>query len=268
VVIAARPAEVVADAAGAVLGALRAEPAVGLLRPEALSEPAVAAVARSRLGAQAVPAFVRACHELTAGNPFLVGELVRAIAAEGLPADEASAGQLRRLAPEGVSAAVLSRLSRLSSEARAVALAVVVLEPHAEQRYVMELAGIDEAACAIAVDALIGAEILAAGRPLSFGHPLIHAAIEAQVGGAEWARMHNRCAGAGGRGRGLWLPPSCCAAGWRVPRRARTPCRGARRSRPSVARADVRDPDGRELEAARRRARGCRWEPVPTGGVP
>jgi predicted ATPase len=193
-VIAARPAEADTDAVGAVLGALRAESAVGVLRPEALSEPAVAALAGSRLRRQAAPAFVRACHELTAGNPFLIGELLRAVAAAGLPADEASVRQLRRLAPEGVSAAVLLRLSRLSADARAVALAVVVLEPHAEQRYVIELAGLDEAACAVGVDALRGAEILAAGRPWSFVHPLIRAAIETQVGGAERARLHKRAA--------------------------------------------------------------------------
>lgn len=193
-VIAARPAEAAADAAGAVLGALRAESVVGVLRPEALSEPAVAALAGSRLGTQAAPAFVRACHELTAGNPFLVGELLHAIAAAGLPADEASVGQLRRLAPEGVSAAVLLRLSRLSAEARAVALAVVVLEPHAEQRYVIELTGLDDAAYAVAVDALGDAEILSADRPLSFVHPLVRAGIETHVGSAARARMHKRAA--------------------------------------------------------------------------
>ncbi|MBV9809595.1 MAG: AAA family ATPase [Solirubrobacterales bacterium] len=193
-VIAARPREAVGDAAGEVLRAVRAESAVDVLRPEALSEPAVAVLARSRLGAQVAPAFVRACHELTAGNPFLVGELLRAIAAEGLAADETSVVQLRRLAPEGVSAAVLLRLSRLPAQARAVALAVVVLEPHAEQRYVIELAGLDEATCAVAVDALRGAEVLAAGRPLSFMHPLVRAAIETQLGGAERARLHARAA--------------------------------------------------------------------------
>jgi DNA-binding CsgD family transcriptional regulator len=194
VVIAARPAEADTDAAGAVLGSLRGESAVGVLRPEALSEPAIAILAGSRLGGRAAPAFVRACHELTAGNPFLVGELLRAIAAEGLRAEEASVGQLSRLAPEGVLAAVVLRLSRLSAEARAVALAVAVLEPHAEQRYVIELAGLDEVACATAVDALRESEILGAGRPLSFVHPLIRSAIERQVGGAERARLHKRAA--------------------------------------------------------------------------
>ncbi|MBV8956744.1 MAG: AAA family ATPase, partial [Solirubrobacterales bacterium] len=194
VLIAARPAEVEVDAAGAVLAALRAGAAVGVLRPGALSESAVAALLESRLGVQGVPAFARACHEATAGNPFLVGELVRAIAAERLPADETSVERLRGLAPEGVSAAVLLRLSRLSPEARAVALAVGVLEPHAEQRYVSELTGLDGAACAVALDALRAAEILAGDHPLAFVHPLIRAAVGTQVGAAERARIHNRAA--------------------------------------------------------------------------
>ncbi len=192
--IAARPTEAEADTAGALLAALRAESAVPVLRPAALSESAVAALARSHLSVNAASAFVRACHELTAGNPFLVGELLRTIAAEAVPADDASVSRLRGLAPESVSAAVLLRLSRLSAEARAVALAVAVLEPHAEQRYVIELARLGEAACAVAADALRTADILNAGRPLSFVHPLVRAAIETQVGVAERARMHKRAA--------------------------------------------------------------------------
>ena len=132
VAIAARPAEAEADAAGAVLAALRAEPALEVLRPSGLTEPAVAALTSSALRAPAAPAFARACHRLTAGNAFLVSELLRAIAAEGLPADEAGVTRLAQLAPHGVSAAVLLRLSRLSAEARGVAVAVMLLEPPSE----------------------------------------------------------------------------------------------------------------------------------------
>jgi len=193
-VVAGRSAEADADPAGAVLAALRAEPAVEVLRPAALSEPAVATLARAHVPAEPAPAFVRACHELTAGNPFLVGELLRAIAAESLPLDEASIAQLRRLVPEGVAAAVLLRLSRLPADATAVARAVAVLEPHAEQRYVSELAGLEEAACATWVDALAKMEILAPGRPLSFVHPLIRVAVETHRGAAERAGTQKRAA--------------------------------------------------------------------------
>lgn len=190
--VAGRSAETDADPAEAVLAGLRTEPTVNVLRPAALSEPAVAALARARGPAEPAQAFVRACYELTTGNPFLVGELLRAIAAEGLPLDEASIAQLRRLAPEGVAAAVLLRLSRLPAAATEVARAVAVLEPHAEQRYVSELAGLDEAACATWVDALANMEILAPGRPLSFVHPLIRAAVQTHRGAAERAGAHKR----------------------------------------------------------------------------
>ena len=193
-VVATRPAEAEVEAAGAVLAALRADPAAEVLRPGALSEPAVAELASGALQTPVAPAFARACHGLTAGNPFLVGELLRAIAAERLPAEEASVARLAQLAPDGVAAAVLLRLSRLPPEARAVARAVTLLEPHAEQRYVQELAQVDEAACAVAIDALRDAEILAAGRPVSFVHPLIRQAIATMLGTAERARAHKRVA--------------------------------------------------------------------------
>jgi DNA-binding CsgD family transcriptional regulator len=193
-VVATRPADADADAAGAVLAGLRAEPAVQVVRPAALSEPAVAALASGVLRVPVAPEFARACHRLTAGNPFLLGELLRVIAAEDLPADQASVARLAQLVPDGVAAAVLVRLSRLSAEARAVARAVMLFEPHAEQRYVRELAGLDDAASALAVDALRDAEILTPGRPLAFVHPLIRQAVATLTGAAERGRAHERAA--------------------------------------------------------------------------
>ena len=84
----------------------------------ALSERAVAELVRLGLGAEVEPAFARACHEVTGGVPFLVKELVRAIAEEGIAPTAAAASGVAGLAPRAVSQSVVQRLNRLSTTAR------------------------------------------------------------------------------------------------------------------------------------------------------
>src|SRR5207253_796999 len=50
------------------------------LRP--LSETSVGELVRDRLGEEAEPAFTAACHAATGGNPLLLNELLKALAAE------------------------------------------------------------------------------------------------------------------------------------------------------------------------------------------
>ena len=56
--------------------ALVADPAAELLRPSALTEAAVSALVAARLSDEPEGRFVRACLDVTGGNPFLVGELL------------------------------------------------------------------------------------------------------------------------------------------------------------------------------------------------
>jgi DNA-binding CsgD family transcriptional regulator len=192
VVLAARPAE--PDADQALLDAIAAEPHARTVRPPSLGEDAVGELLTAALGRAPEPAFRAACQESTGGNPFLLGELARELAAAGVEPTAAAAGRVLDLGPQAVSHAVLLRLGRLPAPALEVARAVAVLGEPAELRQVAALEGLDERAAGEAADALAAANILARGRPIDFVHPVVRTAIHAELPPSARADGHARAA--------------------------------------------------------------------------
>lgn len=187
VVAATRPAQ--SPEASPLLAALATEPSAGILVLAPLSEQAVAELVRLGLATDVEVAFARTCHEVTGGVPFLVQELVRTIADEGIVPTAAAASQVKALAPGTVSQSVVQRLNRLPSAARALARAAAVLG-EADLRLAAGLADVDSGGAATAADALAAAGILAQGRPLRFVHPIVRAAVEADLPAGERAALH------------------------------------------------------------------------------
>jgi DNA-binding CsgD family transcriptional regulator len=188
-VVAARPAE-----SPPAVGDLAAEPGARVVRPRPLTVAAVAALVGGRVGATPDGAFAAACHEATGGTPFLVGELARSLAEEGLEPVAVQADRVRGLGPRSIAHAVLARVERLGPPARRAARALAVLGPDAQLRHVAALADITPAEAAAAADAMAAAGILRPGRPLAFAHPIMHAAVAADVGAGERAAGHARAA--------------------------------------------------------------------------
>ncbi len=166
------------------------------LRPQALSREAAREMVADRGLPAAEPPFADACWRMTEGNPFLLGELVRAVAQEGWEPVAANASRIGDLAPETVLHAVAVRLMRLSDDAAAVARAVAVLGVDGQLRHVAALANLDAATVEAAVDALAAGDILraAGNRGLAFAHPLLASAVYADVGTAERGGLHRRAA--------------------------------------------------------------------------
>ncbi len=162
------------------------------LTPRPLSPRATTALLADELEHQPEEAFAAACHEVSGGNPFLLGELARTIAAERIDPAVASASRVRELAPERVTRTVLVRLGRLSREAQAVARAVVVLGDGSDGPLAAELAGLDEAAAARGADELRAAVILDRDGSLRFVHPLVRTALDAELPAGERAAAHLR----------------------------------------------------------------------------
>ena len=187
VVAAARPAE---PAGGSpLLTALAADPSAEVLVLAPLSVRAVAELVRLGLGTGVEPAFATACHQVTGGVPFLVHELVRAIAEAGIEPTAVAASRVAALAPRAVSHSVVHRLNRLSASARQLAPAAAVLG-EADLRLAAGLAGVEPGTAATAADELAAAGILEEGRPLRFVHPIIRAAVEADLPLGERAGLH------------------------------------------------------------------------------
>ncbi len=191
-VAAARPAE--AGHGQDVLDVLATHPAVKLLHPGGLSEAAVARMVERALG-PADPPFVAACREVTGGNPFLLGELVREL--DGVAPSSDNARLVARQTSRTVSRAALARLRRLPPAATALARAAVILGECAELRVAARFAELEVGAAAVAADALVSAAIFAPADPLAafeFAHPLVRASVYAELGPGERSQAHARAA--------------------------------------------------------------------------
>ena len=162
------------------------------LAPRALSAAAAGSLLAGELEREPDAAFAVACHEVSGGNPFLLRELARTLAAERIEPAAAQASRVRELAPERVTRTVHVRLARLSPAARAVARAVVVLGDDADGRLAAELAGLDEARVGSAADELRAAAILDPDAALRFVHPLVRTAVAAELPAGERAALHAR----------------------------------------------------------------------------
>jgi DNA-binding CsgD family transcriptional regulator/tetratricopeptide (TPR) repeat protein len=164
------------------------------LTPSPLSRTAAATLLATELGEEPEGAFAATCHEVSGGNPFLLHELARTVAAQAISPSAEQAPRVHELAPERVARTVLVRLARLSAEARAAARAVVVLGDDADPRLVAELAGLSADAALRGADELRSAAILEPGGSLRFIHPLVRTALHADVPAGERADAHAHAA--------------------------------------------------------------------------
>ena len=234
------------------LSELVADPAARLVLPKALSHAAVEALVRSVLSADADEAFSRACFEATGGNPLLLRALLDALASEKVPPRADQAGAVMEIGPTAVARAVELRLARLPSEAGALARAAAVLGEDAELGVVAALADLDRDVAAHAATALSKATILRFETTLGFVHPVVRAAIYAQLTPPELERappcgagaVGQPCAGGAHRGPAAArsslrrrLRDRCARGGWR---RFPTP-RGPARRRPLPAACSGRE---------------------------
>jgi tetratricopeptide (TPR) repeat protein len=176
------------------LADLAQEPVTTALTPRPLTVDATAKVLGARLDRKPDRVFSAACHEVTAGNPLLLGQLLGALAAESIAPDAQGAEAVRAVGPRAVARTVLLRLSRLPSPAGEVARAVAVLGEHPELPAVAALAGTDESTAARAVQGLTRAEILRADESMGFVHPLIRDAVYTELTAPERALQHEQAA--------------------------------------------------------------------------
>lgn len=175
----------------ALLQELDMAPATTVLRPRPLSRGAVQRWLRESVG-EVDEAFVASCHRRTAGNPFLLSEVVAALGAVTGPAPVVE--ELERLQPERVQEEVTHRLASLPPTARAVAGAAAVLGPDATQEHVRRLAGVTPERAAEAADLLTRLRIFAGGFPLEFVHGLVADAVLDALGPVRREQLHREAA--------------------------------------------------------------------------
>lgn len=189
-----RTAEPGTDAA--LLAELVADPLSTHVRPGPLTVAAVDELVRERLGEPPAPAFSKACHEATGGNPLLLHELLKTLAGEGVQPVAKQARLVRELGSRAISRTVLMRLARLSQDAVGVARSVAVLGEGADIRAIAEVGEIDPARVATATRELTRAEILRPDVRLEFVHPLVRDAVYGDLAAGERELLHARAVAA------------------------------------------------------------------------
>jgi DNA-binding CsgD family transcriptional regulator len=176
------------------LDELRREAPERLIEPSPLSTLAAAALVAGETGADSTESFARACCDATAGNPFLLAELARALRGAELEPSEESVECLTQAAAAGVSHSIRTRLARLGEQSIGVARAVAVLEPNGAPRLVAALAGMSLAEVTVAGERLIAARLLGDTSSLAFVHPLVRDAVLTEISEPRRAAMHAQAA--------------------------------------------------------------------------
>ncbi len=190
VLIAVRPNE-----RGAGLSAdLTREPSVLLVRPTPLSEHAVARMLTATLGQPPDLPFSAACRAATGGVPFLVRELVGALAAQRVTPAADQAPRVQKLGPRTVALATLARLARESEACVALARAVSVLGNEAQLPRAARLAELDGVQALEALDVLVAGDVLRAGQRIEFVHPILRTAVHEDLLPGQRSVLHRKAA--------------------------------------------------------------------------
>ena len=169
---------------------IAAHPKVRVEHLEPLSSEAIGELMQLALGDRVDSGLIEACREATAGNPFFVQALLRALAEEPDLRTEQLAERVRSLVPEAVSRSLRVRVGRLGHEAAALARAVAILGDDVPLRHAAALSGLTIAQASEAADALADADVLLAQEPLRFVHPLVRQSVQQDIRASERASRH------------------------------------------------------------------------------
>jgi DNA-binding CsgD family transcriptional regulator len=165
-----------------------------LLSPAPLSPAGVRRLLAGEFAVEPSDRFVVACHRVTGGNPFLVGEVVGSLRADEINPDDAAASRMTQFGPRSIARAVSLRVGRLGPAAGELARAVAVLGDGAPLRHAAALAGLRLQDAAAAADRLAEVGILERGTPLRFVHAIVRAAVYDDLPAAERGLRHAEAA--------------------------------------------------------------------------
>jgi DNA-binding CsgD family transcriptional regulator len=157
--------------------------------PAPLSVSAVTALAGVALDAPDAEVAL-ACHHVTAGNPFLISELLIALQETDSMPGSNPAATIEALSTDAIARSVLPRLARLGPDATSVAKAAAVLGQDGSLAAIAGVSGLDLAATTRAVDRLAHAQILAGSARFDFVHPMLRTTVYADLPPGERLRLH------------------------------------------------------------------------------
>ncbi len=162
------------------------------LTPQPLTLAGVGAVLRDRAGETIDHDVVALGKQATGGNPFLVVQLARALHETGQPLELADVGDVMAGVAQSLSAVLRVRVGRLGPDATTLARTVAVLGDDVSVTEACAVGALEREAALVAAAALAGAGIFASDRVNCFAHPIVRAAVEADLMAAERTLIEER----------------------------------------------------------------------------
>ena len=165
------------------------------LRPKPLSRAAILALIGGSLPGPVDDEFTTACFEATEGNPFLLQEVLRALAALGATGSVDEAPLIAGLGPESIAEATLRRLRRRGPAAVEVAQLVATVSVPVTPDLVSALSSAKPATVLDAINALTQIGVLRRGADgVKFAHPVVRNAIYDDQASADRDARHRSTA--------------------------------------------------------------------------
>ncbi|MFJ2669618.1 ATP-binding protein [Streptomyces sp. NPDC087525] len=164
--------------------------ATQILRPAPLSRDATRDVIHERSGVPGHEEYVRACHEVTGGNPLFLMSVLLGMEARGHAPTTDHTDRVRALRPAGLRERLASYLRTRPRAVRDTAAAIAAFGGHGDPALITELAGLDETGFGAARRALREAGLLADAREPRFIHRVVQDAVESAMSVAERERWH------------------------------------------------------------------------------
>jgi DNA-binding CsgD family transcriptional regulator len=131
---------------------------------------------------EATPAFCDECAVLSAGNPFVLNELITWITAKGLePVAGAPSRALAAAPHRAMRQFVAAQLEDVGPEAATLATAAAMREGELSVEQAARFSGLDPERGAEAVDRLRQSGLIVGGEPLSFASPITGRCLRAQA---------------------------------------------------------------------------------------
>ncbi len=184
-----------ASALGRLFDDLRRQQLLAHVEVGGLEAPDVAELAEALMPRPPAPAMVERLHAATRGNPFLLEEVLRELAASPGAAADAADPLLRIRIPEMVQVLMRRRLARLPEPVRRTLLEAAVAGPELDFELLVSLAGGEDPALA-AVEQGLAAHILvelpARGERFAFAHALLRRTLYEMSPKPVRGRLHLR----------------------------------------------------------------------------
>ena len=192
VVAGLRPEEPDVDASA--IADLQSDPLAITVRLQPLSFKGVATVVEHFFGHAADQAFRDVVFESCGGNPLLLRELIQAVLEAAVPPTKEGAVLVRELASDSVSTFVLRRVGRLGPNGTALARSVALLGEGADVEIAATLADLSIDDARDIAGKLVRMDVFQNRGPITFAHPMLRAAVYAELSETEKQLGHQRAA--------------------------------------------------------------------------